>query len=147
MVSPIRIWAPVIVALGFGAAGQPAESGIRQGGVLPERHVPPVTPSSTRLHIARDGTIPARVGCPPRQDVSECFGDARLTTDRDIGAADITRVAHFSATPGRRIIVRLQLNAAGRARLGHNEIPVRLVLTNFGEGPGQTYKSLLLSLK
>jgi hypothetical protein len=123
-----------------------AQGGIRPG-VLPERITPPFVPSSTRLHFARDHSIPARIGCPPIPGSSDCHGTAIVQADRDIGAQALTRPVTFSSVPGRRIVVRLILNARGRKLIGHNGLKVRLLLTDFGLGTAQTARPMLLSLR
>jgi hypothetical protein len=140
----------IVLALGafLGTAVFVAPSrGSADPGVLPERILVSVSPASTRLHIARDGTVPARIGCPPQPGGGRCFGRARVETDRDVGAVLLTRVVSFSSESGRRIVVRLPLNADGRRARGRNGIAVRLTLTDFGYGTAVTWKPMPLSLK
>ena len=117
-------------------------------GVLPDRIISPVQPSSTRLHIARDHTVPVRIGCPPLPpDATPCRGSVRIETPADVDPTPLTRSVTFSSPHGRRNVVRLPLLPSTRRMLGRNDLQAMVVITGF-QGPARISKGPLpLSLK
>jgi hypothetical protein len=125
----------VLLATAAGAREQP--------GVLPSPvPPPPMSISSTRLHLDRHFRIPVRIGCPPLG--SDCTAKLRLESSSALGKA-ISQTTSFTAPAGRRIVVRLGLNHSGRAMLGQRDIRVNVVIFDFNEGARLTgYRSLSL---
>ena len=120
--------------------------------IPPIKSAPPtprVYPVSSRLHIARDHTIPVRIGCAPGR--APCHGRVVLTLSPDpsVQTKNLTLTAHFVAPAGARTRVRLRLAPAGRRLLGRNELQVYIVVQGFdSNGPGSNLSALRsLSLK
>jgi hypothetical protein len=95
--------------------------------------IPRITFASSRLHIARDHTIPIRIGC--RFGTSPCSGTLVIKESDAPNAANLTRRAHMEIPVGSRVRIQLPLAHEGRRLLGKNGLFVYVVVRGL-EGPG-----------